>query len=458
MNQDNPQTALADLVVGTTYADLPPDAIAKTKIFLLDSLGVALAGSSGPQAASVTRTVAGWGTGGARVWLSGERLPAPHAAMVNAYLIHCMEFDCVHEGAVVHPMATILSAALAHAETHPVRGCELITALAIGVDIAASLGMAANGPLRFFRPATAGAFGATAAVAKLAGFDHATTVSALGMVYGQISGTLQPHLEGSVLLPLQIGCNARAALNACDLAAAGLVGPKEAISGRYGYFALFEDDDFDLEPIRALSGPSATKPWRITALSHKPFPSGRLTHGVVDGLARLQAEHGFASHDVARIIARVPPLVHRLVGRPDVATPDAAYARLCLAFVAGVQLARGRVDVPDFQGEALADPDIHDYARRVEVVVDDTPDPNALVPQTVQVVLQDGRTLEIVLAQVLGHPAAPLSAAQNIEKFRRCCGYAARPLEEAKVDALIATVDALEDVDNVARLVDLMSA
>ncbi len=45
--------------------------------------------------------------------LTGERMPAQSAAIVNANQIHCLEFDCVHEGAVLHPMATILSAVFA---------------------------------------------------------------------------------------------------------------------------------------------------------------------------------------------------------------------------------------------------------------------------------------------------------------------------------------------------------
>ena len=41
----------------------------------------------------------------------------------------------------------------------------------LGVDVAASLGLAATAGLRFFRPATVGAFGGCAALSKLMGFD-----------------------------------------------------------------------------------------------------------------------------------------------------------------------------------------------------------------------------------------------------------------------------------------------
>ncbi len=88
-------------------------------------------------------------------------------------------------------------------------GARFLTALAVGVDVATLIGIATDSPVRFFRPATAGGFGAVAAIAHLAGFDEETTRSAFGHMYGQTSGTLQPHLEGSPLLGLQIGFNAR---------------------------------------------------------------------------------------------------------------------------------------------------------------------------------------------------------------------------------------------------------
>jgi 2-methylcitrate dehydratase PrpD len=50
------------------------------------------------------------GPGKSTVFGSGERLPLLHAAMLNAYQIHNQELDCVHEKAVVHPMAAMLPA------------------------------------------------------------------------------------------------------------------------------------------------------------------------------------------------------------------------------------------------------------------------------------------------------------------------------------------------------------
>ena len=224
---------LVQHVLNTQFADLSPTAVAAAKVFCLDTLGVAVAGTSAAYAAEMRAAAYRWGTGSEATVLGlGDRLPAPQAAYVNAFHAHDQEFDCVHEGAVVHPLTTIQSAALAHAErTGGITGRDLIVALALGVDVAASIGMAAQSGLRFFRPATAGLFGVTAALGKLAGLDHATLMDAFGLAYAQAAGTMQSHVEGGPALALQMAGAAASGLRAVDLAQAGFPGPHDILEG-----------------------------------------------------------------------------------------------------------------------------------------------------------------------------------------------------------------------------------
>lgn len=455
MSAENSADRVARHVVTTRYEDLPPLAVEKVKTFLLDTIGVGIAGTSGAQIDELKAVARSWGDKPeATVWLTGEKLSAQSAAIVNAYQIHCLEYDCVHEGAVLHPMATILSAVFAWlereaAEGRHYSGRELITALALGVDVSTMLGIVTDSPLRFFRPATAGGFGAAAAIAKLAGFDETAVKNVLGAQYSQAAGTLQAHVEGTPMLGLQVGLNARSAIVSADLTKAGFRAPHDVFTGQYGYLVLFEQDNYEIEPFLDRLG----KDWQILEMAHKPFPSGRLTHGVIDGLGRLMRAHGFAPEDIASVTCHVPPLVSRLVGRPDVPQPASNYAKLCLSFVAGVYLARGHVDVPDFRGrEALDDPKVHDFASRVTVVQDDNPDLNALTPQTIAVTLVDGTRHAITLEEVYGHPTVPLSAEENVGKFLRCTGYGSRVLDRARAEALIRTIDTLETLDDAARI------
>jgi aconitate decarboxylase len=450
----DPIERLAQHATLTAWSDLPAAAIAAAKIFLLDTIGVAVAGSAAPYADRLRQAAARWGTGEeAAVLGAALRLPAPAAALVNAFQAHNQEFDCVHEGAVVHPLATILAATLAFAERQGgVGGRDLLAAIVLGVDVATAIGMASRARMRFFRPATAGIFGATAAAGRLAGLDQAALLDAFGLAYGQAAGTMQAHVEGKPSLALQIGTAARAALNAVDLAAAGFPSAHEVLEGAFGYFRLMEGE-WEIAPLLAELG----RIWRICELSHKPFPSGRATHGGIDGLQRLMAQ-GVAAESVASVRLLAPPLIHQLVGRPYRSGMSPGYARLCFPYVGALTLLGGTVGLDDFTPARLAEASLAELARRIEVVIDDNPDRNALGPQRVVLLLHSGETKEVAVADVLGSPANPLSRERHLAKFRCCWQSGALPLEAAAGERLIDLVDALEDCPDVTLLARLAAA
>ena len=447
-------SAFAEHVVATRFADIPADAMRAAKVFILDTLGVGLAGSAGPMARELAELSASWGEGKeARVWGSGFARAAAAAAMCNSYQVHNSEFDCVHEDAVVHAMSVVLPAAMAGAErARTVSGADLIAAVVIGVDLAAGLGVSAVTGLRFFRPATAGAFGGTAALGKLTGLDHPAMVNAFSIAYGQLCGTMQAHTEGSALLAMQMGFNARNAVVACDLAAAGFEGPLNVLEGPFGYFKLFEPEGSPARVVEQLG-----RRWLIAELAHKPFPSGRATHGIVEACLTLRRQHAIAPDAIERVTAFVPPLVHHLVGRPLREEMQTNYARLCAAYVAACALCSGTVRLEHFTPEAYRYTATQALARRVVIEVRDAGNPNALTPVEVEIALRDGTRYATRIEIVYGNPKKPLSRADHLEKFRRNCAAAARPLPRENVERLIERVDRLEDVAEVTELVDLIS-
>ncbi len=437
-------------VMATGFDDLSPEAVTATKTFCLDTLGVSVAGTSAPHADEMRITAAGWGGGQEATAIGmGNRLDAPTAAMINAFHAHSLEFDCVHELAVVHPLTTIQSACLAYAERcGGVAGRDLIVALALGVDVATSIGMAAQHSLRFFRPATAGIFGATAAVGKLAGLSELQLMDALGLAYAQAAGNMQSHVEGGPALALQMAFAAAGAIRAVDLAQADFPGPHDILEGPFGYFPLYEGA-WDLEPVWAELGIV----WRITQVSHKPFPSGRATHGGLDGILQLRKAYALQPEAVEQVTLLAPPLIHELVGRPLEVVMSPNYARLCFQFVGALALANGDVKIDDFSDCGLADARIHELAHRIEVVIDDNSDPNALAPQTVAIRLTDGHEHRVDVPHTLGSPERPLTREQHLEKFRGCLQSGVAELSTDAADRMIALVDDLDTLPNTNELI-----
>lgn len=414
-------TATTDLLAfAAAPHTLPPQVRADAIRLLADTLAIGAAGAAAPGAAAILATARTFGSGiDARLLGTGERLPVASAAFVNGYRIHCLEWDAVHEPAVVHALSVVTAALGAAIDRRG--GCdpdEALTALSVGVDVACGLGIAADSPLTFFRPATAGLIGAALALARIEGaafVDDAQRKAALmadtlGLAYSSIAGTMQAHVEGSVALPFQIASAARAAIVAVDLAKAGFPGPHDALEGTFGYFRLI--DQGDLARYTATLG----QVWRISEISTKPFPCGRASHGILGALQQFRHPgEGRVPSTVAKssiagglaLTAHVPPLVARLVGRPMTAGMTPAYARLCLPFLVALMRRNGRIDPRCFTPQTFADPELARLAGLLTIEVDDNPDPNALSPQRLVV---EGDTIEISVT--LGSPAVPLSGEQ----------------------------------------------
>lgn len=460
---------LLDLVEQTRYEDLPPDAVDAARAFFLDTVGVAFAGRLAPRMDALLAAAAQWGpvapdAAGVHVWNTGLRTSAPAAALLNGYQCHALEYDCVYEPGVVLPTPPIFSALMAHAELLAARGRaptgrQLITAFTVALEVSCTLAAASRGAMFFFRPSTTGVFAALAAVACLSPLPRTQLRHAFGIAYSQMCGPMQAHEEGSMMLAMQMGFAARNALQACDMAAVGITAPVELLEGRFGFFNNFERGHALPEELARIGAP-----WKVTQLSHKPFPSGRVTHGAVHTLRLLQAElrldRATVGSAIRRITVRMPPLGVRLVGRPMVSNPAPNYARLCVPFVAASELLHGSVDPSSFAPERLASPEIDALARKVEVIEVAHPNPNAFYPQQLVLELADGRRVERDIPHAWGHPQMPLAPQEREDKFRLAWRLTRgrSPESEATMEAMIAWLRALERAADCGPLLALLGS
>jgi len=123
--------------IGVEYGDLPREVIEVTKKEVLDLLGVSLAGFTAPGVQELLELVRDWG--GKRessIICCKQKVPAPMAAQVNATMGHALDYDDVHDPAVLHPGVVIIPTCMAVAERKGgVSGREFITAVVLGVDM-----------------------------------------------------------------------------------------------------------------------------------------------------------------------------------------------------------------------------------------------------------------------------------------------------------------------------------
>lgn len=435
--------ALVDHALSLRWDALPAAVQADARRLLHDAVAVGAAGAGAAYSDAILTAAGGWGGEGGGLVLGRPdvRLPPAQAAFVNAFQLHGQEYDSVHEQAVLHPLPTIVPALIAELDrSGPYTGEEVLAAMIAGVDVAIALGVAATTALRFFRPATAGVFGATAALARLKRLPRETAMDAMGYALAFAGGTMQAHTEGKPALPVQVAAAARSALQAIDVAEAGLPGPRDWLEGPFGYLPLFEAG-FDLEPVLA----DLRSRHRIAEVSCKPFPTGRACHGGLVAVRELATEHGVAPADLASLTYSAPPLIRHLVGRVAKPEMDTAYARLCLPYLAAVMLARGRVDLDDYTPQRLNEPEVLALAARIVVESDGNPDPAAFVPARAIARLKDGREIALDVTSQLGSPDFPMSRDEHLEKARSCLAFVGMEAVHAPLTDLFDRFDTLAD-------------
>ncbi len=440
----NPAEAFIDAALAIEWHALAPKTQQNAKNFLHDTLAVGIAGSRAMYTDTVRALAETWGRNAEPCAILGTpnlTLPAAQAAFLNAFQIHAQEFDCVYEAAVLHPMTVVTAALLAEAQRGaPVSGADFLCAAIAGVDVAVNLGLAATTQIHFFRPATAGIFGAVAALCRLRRASRATSLDAFGYALAFVSGTMQAHTEGKPALPLQMANAAASAIRAMDLAAAGMPGPQASLDGPFGYLPMMEGG-YDLGRVL----PTLGRIHRIDGVSWKPFPSGRATHGAVVATQKLVTEHAITADNLASLVYRAPSLIRHLCGRPMTANIQFAQARLCIPFAASLVLTTGTVSLADFTPARFTDPTLLALAARITVEVDANPDPAAFVPAMATAATKDGRQARVTIEAQLGSPENPLTQAQHLEKARACLAFAGAAHLHEPLTALIGRLDSIAD-------------
>src|SRR3990172_4676209 len=177
-------------IVQTRYADLPVGSVESAKREVLDSLATALGGSTKPGVGELVDMVKEWG-GAPQATVIGYRFkcPAPNAAQVNGTMIHALDYDDGHQAALVHIGCVAVSTCFAAAERMGgVTGKEFITALVLGGDFVARLGLASGQGSQSvgsgFHPTTLFGFpGAAAMAGRLIYLDEEKMLNAIGLAY-----------------------------------------------------------------------------------------------------------------------------------------------------------------------------------------------------------------------------------------------------------------------------------
>ena len=440
---------------GLRFEHLPPPVVERTKMCILDTIAVMIAGSGTADVAALHRIVSRWGGSPESTAISyPERLPAYSAVLLNGAMGHQFDFDDTHDTAVCHPTNAALSCALAAAESvGGVPGRELITAVACGVDLTARLAGAIDGTLwdyPWVRAPVVGIFGATLAAGKVLGLDADQLLQALGLALPQAAGTLQClRTPDSSVRGMRDGLIYKDAMLAALMAAEGLRGDAGTFDGEYGLYNAYFRGEYDPSALVDRLG----ERYEGMGVSLKPWPSCRHTHGTLTALFDLIDREDLDLDAVQEVVIHVGDGNRRLCD-PVGSEFHGRMGLLCnLPFIVAVALAHGSVPLAAFSAEGLRDPRTQTALELIHTRYDPAQNRYGTIePGHVEIRLRDGTALEQTADRALGHPDRPMTREQLAGKLRDIAGSGRRPVAERDVEGLINAAFAAEDLDDVSVL------
>lgn len=452
--------AICEHVAAFDASTLPPEAREGAARALLDGLGVMLAASGLADEVRPFRALAlaQGGTPESTIVGFGDRVPAPLAAFVNGAMAHALDYEDTFDAGPAHPNASLLAAALPVIECGDARrrvtGREFLTAIAIGGDLVCRMSLALRRRMEvggWYPPPILGAFGATAAVARLMRLSAAQVADAFSLT---LCGATMPgelkHARETTLRAVREAFPAQLAVTSCRLAAAGVRGFEAPFEGEDGFYRLYANGEYDAGELTHGLGTT----FRAAQLTFKRWPSCRGTHAYIEAVRSLRAAHAFTADDVVAIRAEGGAIQRMLALPPERkrAPATAIDAKFSVPFTIAATVVDGDVTLDSFGADRLREPRRLALAARVEFIERRELDGKAAAG-AVTLELRDGRRLHEHVAQAVGHPGRPLGVDALLAKFVDCASRAARPLDARTARALAARIRELDSsADAVAAL------
>lgn len=353
---------LARFAVGPATGDARMRSFVRLSLF--DWATVGLAGWQEPvaRAARAMARDSAAAAGGATL-IGGGRAPAAAAALANGAVSHALDYDDTHFGHIGHPSVAVIPAALAAAETAQAGASEFLDAVAVGLETACRIGAWLGRPhyeAGFHQTGTSGAFGATAAAARVWGLDAATMAEALCLTATRAAGLKSQF--GTMGKPLNAGFAAEVGVTSALLARAGATSAPDAIEGAQGF-----------GPTHAGSAEGAAldglgTDWVFPRISYKFHACCHGLHAMLEALRILRAE-GLRPEEVTQLTIRTHPRWLAVCNLPEPATGLQAkfsYRLAAAMMLAGVDTAA--LDV--YSEETCARADLCALRDRVVVAPD----------------------------------------------------------------------------------------
>ena len=458
----NVTSLLTEHVVDTNWGNLPSDVIEPTKKQILDTLGVALAGSTHEGPVVVADIIKQWGGKEEGTILAcDKKVPCVNAALVNGYLAGVTDFDDYNDPCFVHASRENVPACFATAESKGgVNGKDFLVAVALGYDIAHRLSRAVlihNEGNAFWDYSTVASFFSCATSAsKLLGLNREQLINALAIALQQTNGLMGGIVEGMSTKGLHGGRAAAGGIFAALLAERGLTGISDPLEGKNGFYEVFYGNIYYPDMVTVDLG----KVFAAKTGAFKPYPCCGFDGTTLDATLSLVKENDIKPGDVDKVMVESGRSTCATMFEPrnvKVKPPTPVASEFSIPWAVASAIVYRKIGIENFTEEGIKDTRVLELAPKVYGKLN--PEFNTCEdyePATVEIKTKDGKVYSKHAAIRYGHWKNPMSFDAIIDKFKYCCGFSAKPIPTANQDKVIEMVKGLEDVSDVGEIIRLL--
>lgn len=453
--------AVAQFVANAAGMSIPDEVLRRTRLALLDCLGVAIAGARFPSSQILLDFIRESG-GAPQAAVVGTRIrtsPAD-AALANGMLSSALLYEDTCLIMPGHATATLLPVLLALGESRHLSGRALLEAYAVGFELEAALGPAIS-PDHYERgwhaTSTVGSLGAAAAACRLLGLTSEAVRMALGIA-ASLAGGLRQNF-GTMTQAFHSGVAARNGVVAALLAQRGFTADAAILESRMGFCALFGAGPGQLEAKIAQLG----KEFALLGpnLYMKLYPCGFPLQRPIDCALELAAAHDLKADEIEAVRCGVHYLIPETVFHVDPQT--GLQGRTSIPYCVARAILDRKMGLAQFTDAKVLDPAARKLMAKVETRVPPELSREALrgrvnaiaAPATLEIRLRDGRVLSTRVEHFRGAGERPLSRDEVVDKYRACAGMV---LDPGRVEAARQAIENLENLQDAAELAALLAA
>jgi 2-methylcitrate dehydratase PrpD len=446
---------LADFLVGTSTADLPPQAIQHAAMMIASTIASAACGT-GIQSAQIIRDLAReqGGRPDASLWFdAGAKLPVAEVARANAMLSDAAASDDSDLRNIVHAGTPLTATSLAFAQRLGATGQDVLTAMVLGYEAAGRIsepitpGFRARG----FHGCLGAVFAAAVASSKLLRLNAAQMAQSIAIAATSIGG-LATAADTSVAREYHAGLAAQLGVNAALAAQRGYMAEERILETYQGFFEAF--GGVDGATAAGIATCDLGQSWDVvTDMAIKLVPGGHPYHALAEAAANAARDGNVVASEVESITISRPGFT-KLAG--PLHPTDLIGMAHSPAYFTAAGVADHAFSWIHATAAKIADPVIHGLIDKVRVGAPPTQDADRYRQgATVTIRTHDGRTSSSTVYLPKGSGALGIDWSDIDKKYRTLVPASGLPAD--KIEASLAMIHEFQEVSDVSSLITLLS-